>query len=159
MRSWEHANRQLGHSLIAIIPSLAALGAHSGGPIPAPSCFLPHFKLTPMRPSQDIHSPLATVRESLEFSAALRLPAHLTSAQRSAVVDETLALLELDSLASELPGRKQPLHHCPKRQALNFCVRYEGHRRSCIDRNSDTADGPCCSWRLAAHCACCQTYE
>ena len=61
---------------------------------------------------QDIHSPLATVREALAFSAALRLPGSLTSAQRSAVVEETLKLLELDSLADRKARAHLLLFRC-----------------------------------------------
>lgn len=46
--------------------------------------------------------PLCTVRESLEFSAELRLPASVDAGQRAAFVDEAMALLELTNLA----GRK-----------------------------------------------------
>ena len=52
----------------------------------------------------DIHSPLATVREALEFSAALRLPASVSAAARCAMVSETLALLELEGLAARKVG-------------------------------------------------------
>lgn len=53
---------------------------------------------------QDIHAPLATVREALTFAAALRLPGHLSAAQRAGVVEETLALVELVSLADRKIG-------------------------------------------------------
>jgi hypothetical protein len=59
----------------------------------------------------DIHVPLATVREALEFSAALRLTAGNRSssgAGRSvhvaAAVDELLRLVELEPLAARLVG-------------------------------------------------------
>jgi hypothetical protein len=46
----------------------------------------------------DIHNSFATVREALEFSAALRLPSSVTPAQRSAYVEEVMALLELKAI-------------------------------------------------------------
>jgi ABC-type multidrug transport system ATPase subunit len=54
---------------------------------------------------QDIHAPFTTVREALEFSAALRLPATVTRAQRQAFVAEVLHILELTDLADRLVGR------------------------------------------------------
>ena len=50
------------------------------------------------------HNPLATVREALAFSAALRLPASVPSATRAAVVDEALELLELSAIANAAVG-------------------------------------------------------
>lgn len=47
---------------------------------------------------------LATVRESLLFSAELRLPPSVTRSQREAFVDELLDLLELKPLAGRLVG-------------------------------------------------------
>lgn len=44
------------------------------------------------------------MREAVAFSAALRLPGSLSAEQRAAVVDETLRLLELDSLAGRKVG-------------------------------------------------------
>lgn len=46
----------------------------------------------------DLHFPEATVREALLFSARLRLPSAVSSAQREAFVDENLALLEMTGL-------------------------------------------------------------
>lgn len=48
--------------------------------------------------------PLTTVREAIEFSAELRLPASVTVSQRAAFVDEILELLELAPLASSKVG-------------------------------------------------------
>lgn len=53
---------------------------------------------------QDIHSALATVAEALDFSAALRLPASVSRATRSAFVEEMIDLLELRPLAGRLVG-------------------------------------------------------
>eukprot|EP00300_Choanocystis_sp_HF-7_P021794 c20895_g1_i1.p1 GENE.c20895_g1_i1~~c20895_g1_i1.p1 ORF type:complete len:1359 (+),score=349.22 c20895_g1_i1:1-4077(+) len=54
---------------------------------------------------QDLHSPRATVREALQFSAHLRLPASLVTAnQRCDFVEEVLRLLELGSIADALIG-------------------------------------------------------
>ena len=58
----------------------------------------------------DMHWATQTVREALRFSAALRLPAEVTAAQREAFVSEVLDILELTPIAdriigdSELPG-------------------------------------------------------
>ncbi len=53
----------------------------------------------------DIHHPLTTVREALQFSAALRLPPSVDAATRAAFVEEVLELLELTSAAGRLVGR------------------------------------------------------
>lgn len=52
----------------------------------------------------DVHAPFATVRESLEFSAALRLPSHVTNVQRASYVTEVLELLELEDVAERKVG-------------------------------------------------------
>jgi ABC-type multidrug transport system ATPase subunit len=52
----------------------------------------------------DMHMPLTTVREALEFSAELRLPASVTPAQRSAFIDEIMTLLELTNVAHSKVG-------------------------------------------------------
>ena len=52
----------------------------------------------------DVHMPLATVREALDFSARLRLPADVSTERRAAFVDEVLALLELTDAAGRLVG-------------------------------------------------------
>ncbi len=53
---------------------------------------------------QDIHVGLSTVREAIEFSAALRLPATVTPEQRANFVDQILADLELTTLAGRQIG-------------------------------------------------------
>eukprot|EP00271_Cylindrocystis_brebissonii_P020897 TRINITY_DN71_c0_g1_i2.p1 TRINITY_DN71_c0_g1~~TRINITY_DN71_c0_g1_i2.p1 ORF type:complete len:1380 (-),score=255.02 TRINITY_DN71_c0_g1_i2:202-4341(-) len=52
----------------------------------------------------DIHSPQLTVRESLEFSAALRLPDTVSPATRKAFVEEVMDLVELTALQVALVG-------------------------------------------------------
>eukprot|EP00192_Tetraselmis_astigmatica_P001759 CAMPEP_0117657340 /NCGR_PEP_ID=MMETSP0804-20121206/5278_1 /TAXON_ID=1074897 /ORGANISM="Tetraselmis astigmatica, Strain CCMP880" /LENGTH=1545 /DNA_ID=CAMNT_0005463787 /DNA_START=295 /DNA_END=4932 /DNA_ORIENTATION=- len=52
----------------------------------------------------DIHSPQTTVREALQFSAALRLPAEATPMQRNQVVQDTIAMVELELLQESLVG-------------------------------------------------------
>ena len=52
----------------------------------------------------DIHSPMTTVREALEFSAALRLPSGATDLQRNGLVQETLKMVELEYLQESLVG-------------------------------------------------------
>ncbi|KAL4766906.1 ABC-2 type transporter-domain-containing protein [Aspergillus nidulans var. acristatus] len=53
---------------------------------------------------QDVHEPMATVRESLEFSAKLRQPQNVPLAEKMAFVDEIISLLELDPIADALVG-------------------------------------------------------
>lgn len=61
-------------------------------------------RLTAYVEQQDIHSSFATVRESLEFSAALRLPSSVPAATRRAFVSEVLDLLELRPIADRKVG-------------------------------------------------------
>lgn len=51
-----------------------------------------------------VHSDCATVRESLEFSAYLRLPSGTSDKVIQKYVDQTLILLELDDIANEIAG-------------------------------------------------------
>ena len=53
------------------------------------------------------HMPLCTVREALEFSSEMRLPADVSHALRSAFVDEAMDLLELTALA------QRKVRRCP----------------------------------------------
>lgn len=60
----------------------------------------------------DLHNPLTTVKEAVEFSAKLRLPSSTTPEQREAFVTEVLDLLELTDLADRmvgLPGNAEAL--------------------------------------------------
>ena len=60
----------------------------------------------------DMHMPLQTVREAIEFSAALRLPSEVPAATRAAFVDEVMAQMELTHLADAKvgdPGEKDSL--------------------------------------------------
>ncbi|KAF5938926.1 hypothetical protein HYC85_023185 [Camellia sinensis] len=52
----------------------------------------------------DIHSPCLTVRESLIFSALLRLPSHVDSRTQKEFVDEIMKLVELTPLSEALVG-------------------------------------------------------
>jgi ABC-type nitrate/sulfonate/bicarbonate transport system ATPase subunit len=52
----------------------------------------------------DCHLSTATVREAVALSAALRLPASVTSAEREAFVESILVDLELDSIADRQVG-------------------------------------------------------
>jgi ABC-type multidrug transport system ATPase subunit/ABC-type multidrug transport system permease subunit len=61
-------------------------------------------RLTAYVEQMDIHSPLATVREALEFSAALRLPADVSPEKRAAFVTEILTMLELDDISDRKIG-------------------------------------------------------
>lgn len=61
-------------------------------------------RLTAYVEQMDIHSPLTTVKEALEFSAALRLPASVTAAARAAFVLEVIQMLELDDIADRKIG-------------------------------------------------------
>jgi ABC-type multidrug transport system ATPase subunit/ABC-type multidrug transport system permease subunit len=61
-------------------------------------------RLTAYVEQQDIHCGFATVRESLDFSASLRLPTSVTTEQRVAFVEQVLELLELKSIADRKVG-------------------------------------------------------
>ncbi|GAB4850285.1 transcription factor [Ancistrocladus abbreviatus] len=52
----------------------------------------------------DIHSPQVTVRESLIFSAFLRLPKEVTNKEKMIFVHEVMELVELDNLEDALVG-------------------------------------------------------
>ncbi|PIN12257.1 Pleiotropic drug resistance proteins (PDR1-15), ABC superfamily [Handroanthus impetiginosus] len=52
----------------------------------------------------DIHSPQVTVRESLIYSAFLRLPKEFNKEQKMAFVDEVMDLVELDNLKDAIVG-------------------------------------------------------
>ncbi|KAG6516429.1 hypothetical protein ZIOFF_026894 [Zingiber officinale] len=52
----------------------------------------------------DIHSPQVTVRESLIFSAFLRLPHEVSDEEKMKFVDEVMDLVELDNLKDALVG-------------------------------------------------------
>jgi len=54
---------------------------------------------------QDVHEPLATVREALEFSARLRQPRDTPDAEKLRYVDTIIDLLELNALEHTLVGR------------------------------------------------------
>lgn len=53
---------------------------------------------------EDVHADYSTVREALEFSARLRLPATVSASQRAAFVDEVLTLLEMAPLSARRTG-------------------------------------------------------
>lgn len=53
----------------------------------------------------DVHEPLATVREALEFSALLRQPRDVSREEKLKYVDVILDLLELHNIADTLIGR------------------------------------------------------
>lgn len=53
----------------------------------------------------DVHEPLSTVREALEFSALLRQPRHVPRDEKLKYVDTIIELLELHDLADTLIGR------------------------------------------------------
>ena len=61
-------------------------------------------RLTAYCEQQDIHNSFATVREALQFSAALRLPREVDTATRLAYVEEVTDLLELRPIADRLVG-------------------------------------------------------
>ena len=81
-------------------------------------------RLTAYCEQQDIHAPLATVGEALAFSAALRLPPSVSSATRSAFVDEMIDLLELRPLAGRLVGEPSDPSSLspPQRKLLTIAV-------------------------------------
>lgn len=66
-------------------------------------------RVTAFAEQADIHVSTATVREALEFSAALRLAASVIDAgRRTAVVSETLRLLELTPIAGRTVSSLSP---------------------------------------------------
>ncbi|XVF24908.1 hypothetical protein REPUB_Repub13aG0168300 [Reevesia pubescens] len=52
----------------------------------------------------DIHSPQVTIRESLIYSAFLRLPKEVSNEEKMIFVDEVMELVELDNLKDALVG-------------------------------------------------------
>jgi len=52
----------------------------------------------------DVHSPNATVREALKFSAYLRQPASVPKAEKDAYVEQILKLMEMEKIADALIG-------------------------------------------------------
>ncbi|KAB2008040.1 hypothetical protein ES319_D10G071300v1 [Gossypium barbadense] len=52
----------------------------------------------------DIHSPQVTIRESLIFSAFLRLPKEITNEEKMIFVDEVMELVELSNLKDAIVG-------------------------------------------------------
>ena len=66
-------------------------------------------RVTAFAEQQDVHFPSATVREALEFSAVLRLDATQVSAeQRGALIEDTIAVLELGPLAGRVVSSLAP---------------------------------------------------
>ena len=61
-------------------------------------------RITAYVEQSDIHMPLTTVREALEFSAGLRLTSDVPIAQRDAFIDDIIDLLELRDLSNRLVG-------------------------------------------------------
>jgi len=61
-------------------------------------------RITAYVEQSDIHMPLTTVREALEFSAGLRLSSEVPLAQRDAFIDDIIDLLELRDLSNRLVG-------------------------------------------------------
>ncbi|KAF0745326.1 hypothetical protein Ae201684P_011125 [Aphanomyces euteiches] len=59
-------------------------------------------RITAYCEQMDIHSERATIREALEFSTFLRLPETISAKAKLGLVEETLRLLELDTIAHEL---------------------------------------------------------
>jgi ATP-binding cassette subfamily G (WHITE) protein 2 (PDR) len=53
---------------------------------------------------QDLHLQTSTVREALRFSAALRQPKHVSTAEKYEYVEEVLKLLEMDGYAGAVVG-------------------------------------------------------
>jgi ABC-type multidrug transport system ATPase subunit/ABC-type multidrug transport system permease subunit len=77
----------------------------------------------------DLHNPLATVKEAVELSAKLRLPASTTNEQRQAFVAEVLDLLELTPLSDRmigLPGNAEALAPA-ERKRLTIAVELAGN--------------------------------
>ncbi|KAG7377408.1 hypothetical protein PHYPSEUDO_011726 [Phytophthora pseudosyringae] len=71
------------------------------GELKDPSIF---SRITAYCEQMDIHSEAATIYEAMVFSAKLRLPPNFTEEERMNLVHETLELLELTAIASEMVG-------------------------------------------------------
>ncbi|KAJ8906820.1 hypothetical protein NDN08_003306 [Rhodosorus marinus] len=72
----------------------------------------------------DIHISKTTVREAIEFSAALRLPHDVSEEERSELIEKTLDLLELRELQNSIigtPGQAQALSD-EQRKRLTIAV-------------------------------------
>ena len=52
----------------------------------------------------DLHMSTSTVREALVFSALLRQPAHLTTAEKVAYVDEIILILDMSAFENAIVG-------------------------------------------------------
>lgn len=53
----------------------------------------------------DVHSPLATVKEAVQFSATLRLPAEISSKRKRDFTDCILGMVGLENVSSDIVGR------------------------------------------------------
>ena len=53
---------------------------------------------------QDVHEPLATVREALQFSARMRQPANIPDNEKMAYVENVINTLDMESIADALIG-------------------------------------------------------
>ncbi|KAJ7076067.1 ABC-2 type transporter-domain-containing protein [Mycena belliarum] len=71
---------------------------------------------------QDLHLAMATVRESLEFSALLRQHKSIPKAEKLAYVDEVLALLEMEAYASAIVGVPGEGLNVEQRKRLTIAV-------------------------------------
>lgn len=70
----------------------------------------------------DIHEPLATVREALEFSALLRQPRNTPKEEKLQYVDTIINLLELNELEHTLVGRPGSGLSIEQRKRLTIAV-------------------------------------
>ncbi|KAL6357064.1 hypothetical protein LRP88_10681 [Fusarium phalaenopsidis] len=70
----------------------------------------------------DIHEPLATVREALEFSALLRQPRDVPTEEKLRYVDTIVDLLELNDLEHTLVGRPGSGLSVEQRKRLTIAV-------------------------------------
>ncbi|CAI7599821.1 unnamed protein product [Penicillium crustosum] len=53
---------------------------------------------------QDVHEPLATVREALQFSARMRQPANISDSEKMAYVENVINTLDMESIADAIIG-------------------------------------------------------
>ncbi|KAI9043275.1 uncharacterized protein KD926_003805 [Aspergillus affinis] len=70
----------------------------------------------------DIHLPSATVREALEFSALLRQPRSLSTAEKLSYVDTVLHMLEMESYADAIVGVPGKGLNIEQRKRLTIAV-------------------------------------
>ena len=92
-------------TLLDVLATRVTMGVVSGDALVDGSPRDPSFqRKTGYVQQQDLHLDTATVRESLNFSALLRQPAHIPRAEKLAYVDEVIRLLDMEEYADAVVG-------------------------------------------------------